>query len=114
MAPAPRLYLPEPLAAGRRLAVTGARAHYLAHVLRLRVGAALRVFNAEDGEWRASLVALRRQEAALELGRCLRPPRAEPGPVLHFAPIRRNRLDWLVEKAVELGVARLIPLRTER
>ena len=113
MAP-PRLHCPEGLEAGATLRLEGPRAHYLAPVLRLRAGAPLRLFNADQGEWAATLKALGRQQATLEVDRRLRPPAPEPGPVLHFVPIRRNRLDWLVEKAVELGAARLVPILTER
>jgi 16S rRNA (uracil1498-N3)-methyltransferase len=69
-------------------------------VLRLREGEEVRLFNAEDGEWRARLARLARHDAAAALTERLRPAAAEPGPTLVFAPLRRNRLDWLVEKAV--------------
>jgi 16S rRNA (uracil1498-N3)-methyltransferase len=110
----PRLHLPARLEPGAALRLDAARAHYLTHVLRLRAGAPLRVFNAGDGEWRAVLAAVGKRDATVELGERLRAPSPEPGPVLHFAPIRRSRLDWLVEKAVELGVGGLVPLLTER
>lgn len=110
----PRLHLPARLEAGAALRLDAARAHYLTHVLRLRAGAPLRVFNAEDGEWRAVLAAVGKRDATLEVGERLRTPAPEPGPVLHLAPIRRSRLDWLVEKAVELGAGGLVPLLTER
>jgi 16S rRNA (uracil1498-N3)-methyltransferase len=110
----PRLHYPEGLAEGAAVRLEGPRAHYLAHVLRLRPGARLGLFNDEDGEWAATLAALGRQSATLDVGRQVRAAAAETGPVLHFVPFRRNRLDWLVEKAVELGVARLVPILTER
>ena len=111
---APQLRLASRLEPGASLRLDAPRAHYLTHVLRLRAGAPLRVFNAEDGEWRAVLAAVGKRDATLELAEQVRPPSPEPGPVLHFAPIRRSRLDWLVEKAVELGVGGLVPLLTER
>jgi 16S rRNA (uracil1498-N3)-methyltransferase len=110
----PRLFAPERLETGREVRLDQARAHYLGHVLRLRAGARLRLFNPDDGEWEAELGAPGRQGATATLGARVREPAAEPGPALHFAPIRRNRLDWLVEKAAELGAARLVPLLTER
>jgi 16S rRNA (uracil1498-N3)-methyltransferase len=110
----PRLYLPERLSAGRVVAVAADRAHYLRHVLRLREGAVVHLFNADDGEWRAGVASLGRRELGLLLEGQVRVAEPEPGPTLVFAPIKRNRLDWLVEKAVELGAARLAPVITER
>jgi 16S rRNA (uracil1498-N3)-methyltransferase len=110
----PRLHLPERLSAGRVVAVATGRAHYLRHVLRLREGAAVHVFNADDGEWRSGVASLGRREVTLRIDALVRAPAPEPGPTLVFAPVKRNRLEWLVEKAVELGVARLIPVITQR
>jgi 16S rRNA (uracil1498-N3)-methyltransferase len=110
----PRLHLPERLAAGRALRVEADRAHYLRHVLRLRAGAPVHLFNAEDGEWRAEVTGLGRRELTLTAQTLARAPAPEPGPTLVFAPIKRARLDWLVEKAVELGAARLVPVVTAR
>lgn len=111
---APRLHLEQQLAEEVTVSVEGDRAHYLRNVLRLREGNEVRGFNARDGEWRARIATVARHRVELRLEQCLRPPVAEPGPVLAFAPIRRNRLDWLVEKAVELGVAGLVPVLTAR
>jgi 16S rRNA (uracil1498-N3)-methyltransferase len=110
----PRLHLPERLAQGETLRLAGDRAHYLRHVLRLREGAAVQLFNGTDGEWRATIASLGRHDLSLEIAALVRPATSEPGPTLVFAPIRRNRLDWLVEKAVEFGVARLVPVITQR
>ena len=110
----PRLHVPDELAAGRMVPLAGDRAHYLRTVLRLRDGAPVRLFNATAGEWSGRIAGSGRHRVEIELDRCLRVPVPEPGPTLVFAPIRRNRLDWLVEKAVELGVARLVPVLTER
>ncbi len=109
-----RLHVAGPLAAGAAVRLEDERAHYLRNVLRLREGEPVRLFNAEDGEWEARLVGLARHAATLEPEALARRPAPEPGPTLVFAPIRRNRLDWLVEKAVELGVARLVPVITRR
>jgi 16S rRNA (uracil1498-N3)-methyltransferase len=110
----PRLHVPERLAAGGTLRVAGDRAHYLRHVLRLREGEPVLLFNAADGEWRATIKELQRHELALGIEALSRAAAPEPGPTLVFAPIRRNRLEWLVEKAVELGVAGLVPVITRR
>lgn len=101
---APRLHLEERLEAGLEVALGPDRAHQLRHVLRLGPGARLRLFNAACGEWRAELVGLDRRGGRARIDDRLRPPAPEPGPRLAVAPIRANRLDWLVEKAVELGV----------
>jgi 16S rRNA (uracil1498-N3)-methyltransferase len=110
----PRLHLPDRLSAGRVVAVAADRAHYLRHVLRLREGATVRLFNGDDGEWRSAVASLGRRELTVRIGALVRAPAPEPGPTLVFAPIRRTRLEWLVEKAVELGVARLVPVITQR
>jgi 16S rRNA (uracil1498-N3)-methyltransferase len=110
----PRLHLDQLLAEGLSVSVEGDRAHYLRNVLRLREGGEVRVFNARDGEWSARIAAAARHRVDLRMERRLRAPADEPGPVLAFAPIRRNRLDWLIEKAVELGVAGLAPVLTAR
>ncbi len=106
-----RLHLEAPLDAGGSLDLEPEATHYLRAVLRARTGQSLRVFNAVSGEWRARLVRLDRHAATIALEEQLRPPIAEPGPTLIFALIKKPRLDWLLEKAVELGVARLQPVR---
>ena len=106
-----RLHLDEPLAEGGGLTLGAAPTHYLKSVLRARAGDGLRVFNAASGEWRARLERLERHGAELLVESRLRPPAVEPGPTLLFAPLKKPRLDYLLEKAVELGVARLQPVR---
>ncbi len=115
MAVVPRLHLEDPpLRAAVTVSLDAARSHYLSRVLRLAAGDAVALFNAEDGEWRARVVALDRRGVRLAVEDRLRPPCAEPGPSLWFAPPRRTRLEWLVEKAVELGVGGFRPVITER
>lgn len=111
---APRLHLDLPLAAGAVVELDDAQVHRLRHVLRLGPGSLVRLFNAGSGEWRAELVRLDRRGGAARLDEPLRPPSTERGPRLAVAPIRANRLDWLVEKAVELGVGRLDLVLTRR
>jgi 16S rRNA (uracil1498-N3)-methyltransferase len=110
----PRLHCPGELATGQVHELSGERAHYLRHVLRLREGGVVHLFNAEAGEWRAEILRLGRHGLALRLAARTRAPAPEPGPTLAFAPIKRPRLEWLVEKAVELGAARLVPVITRR
>jgi 16S rRNA (uracil1498-N3)-methyltransferase len=108
-----RLYLETALAAGATLGLDPARAHFLRSVLRLKRGARIAVFNAEDGEWTARLDALGKGWASLVVEDRRRAPAPEPDLWLVFAPIKRARLDFLVEKAVELGVSRLQPAMTQ-
>lgn len=108
----PRLFVEQPLTARMHVRLEAPQAHYLRHVLRLRQGAPVLVFNGVDGEWLGHLADGR--EAMLVADSQVRPQREEAGPLLLVAPIKRPRLEWLVEKAVELGVARLAPVLTER
>lgn len=103
--------LPEPAA---EIVLTPSQAHRLAHVMRRAEGDAVRLFNGSDGEWLARLVRLDRKQARVRLLQRLRPQAAEPGPVLLLALIKRDGLDLVVEKATELGCARLSPLMTAR
>ena len=112
--PATRLYTPERLAAGGTVALDRAQAHRLRHVLRLGSGALVAGFNAQDGEWLCRLDARGRGDAALSVLTLWRSPEPEPDLWLMFAPIKRVRLDWLVEKASELGVGALVPVATLR
>lgn len=107
-----RLYLDEDLAEGRTLGLDHARAHYLRSVLRLARGAELALFNGRDGEWLARLDGLGKGWASLTVGARLRAQDATPNLWLVFAPIKRARIDFLAEKATELGVALLQPVMT--
>src|SRR5207248_1258001 len=91
-----------------------AQAHRLRHVLRLGAGSTVTAFNEHDGEWLCRMTEEGRRGAALLPERQLRAAEAEPDLWLLFAPIKRARLDWLVEKATELGVAALVPVWTAR
>jgi 16S rRNA (uracil1498-N3)-methyltransferase len=111
---ATRLYLPEALTAGGTVALDTAQAHRLRHVLRLGSDATVAAFNERDGEWLCHLSERGRHGAALTPAEQLRLPEPELDLWLLFAPIKRARLDWLVEKATELGVAALVPVWTQR
>lgn len=88
------------------------RAHYLRHVLRLGNGDAVSLFNGADGEWRATIEATGKRGARLSVGTQLRMQEPEPDLWLVFAPIKRARIDFIAEKATELGVAALVPVFT--
>jgi 16S rRNA (uracil1498-N3)-methyltransferase len=109
-----RLFVDQPMAEGAVLALDRGQANYLVNVLRMREGQRLLAFNGRDGEWRAELASAGRKDASLRLVERTRPQPA-PGTLwLCFAPIKAGRLDWMVEKAVEMGAARLQPVMTQR
>jgi 16S rRNA (uracil1498-N3)-methyltransferase len=108
----PRVYLDAPLAAGLAVSFDRGQANYLLNVLRLEDGDALLLFNGRDGEWQARLAATGKRALTGVVGvRLRRQPRP---PDLHFlfAPLKHARLDYLVEKAVEMGASRLQPVIT--
>jgi 16S rRNA (uracil1498-N3)-methyltransferase len=108
----PRLYVDEPLVAGAAVPLAPPQAHYLKDVLRLTSGDHVLVFNGRDGEWQGALAPAGKRGLALVIEAQTRPQTA--GPDLHylFAPLKRARLDYMVQKAVEMGVARLAPVVT--
>jgi 16S rRNA (uracil1498-N3)-methyltransferase len=108
----PRLYVPGDLGAGGELVLGREAANYLQNVLRLEGGAEVLVFNGRDGEWRARLAPLARREARLLLSEQTRPQTAPADLDYAFAPLKRARLDFLVQKAVEMGAGHLIPVMT--
>lgn len=107
-----RLFVDHPLAEGAEVPCTPEQASYLRSVLRLADGDEILVFNGRDGEWRARLQAVGKRGAMLEAAALVRPQAG--GPDLHylFAPLKRSRLDYMVQKATELGAARLVPVIT--
>ena len=108
----PRVYLDAPLAAGQTVSFDRAQANYLANVLRLEHGDGLLLFNGRDGEWRASLAGAGKRALTAVIGERMR---KQPRPCdLHFlfAPLKHARLDYLVQKAVEMGASRLQPVIT--
>ncbi len=114
MKPAARLYVPDDLGPGRSLALAEAQAHYLRNVLRLGPGAALAFFNGRDGEWLGRIDGIGKGRCSVALDAQTRQQIPEPDLWLVFAPVKRARIDYLVEKATELGVAELRPVRTQR
>lgn len=112
--PKSRVYVAAPLAAGAVLPLTRAQAHHLRVVLRLAEGAPVAAFSGADGEWLGRIARWSRGGAELVLERRLRAPGRESELLLLFAPLRRSHLDWLVEKATEIGVGELQPVATQR
>ena len=110
----PRLFVQQALAEGAILTLEGAPANYLVNVLRLGAGAGVKLFDDRTGEWLAEIVEAGKKRVTLAVARHCRPREAVPDLWLLFAPVKRGRIDWLVEKATELGVARLVPVITRR
>jgi 16S rRNA (uracil1498-N3)-methyltransferase len=108
-----RLFVSADLAAGVEAALDEAQAHYLRHVMRRTEGAALRLFNGRDGEWSATLSLRGKKTAAAMVGTQVRRQTAEPDVWLCFAPVKRARIDYIAEKATELGVSVLQPMMTQ-
>ena len=107
-----RLYCQDDLSEGAEIILQAQSTHYLANVLRLKTGDRVRLFNGRDGEWETAIVQITKKNLTLEVVRQLRVQAREPGPVLMFAPIKKARMDFLVEKAVELGASVLFPVIT--
>lgn len=110
--PAARLHVAAPLGPDNAVTLDGDQAHYLRAVLRLAPGDTVALFNGRDGEWLAAVEALAKSGGRLACRRQTRAQRAEPDLWLIFAPLKHGRIDWLVEKATELGVAALLPVIT--
>ena len=100
------------MAAGQTIGLDRDRAHFLRSVLRLSTGARLAVFNAEAGEWLAEIEGLGKGWCSLTIHAQLRQPAPEPDLWLVFAPIKRARIDFIAEKATELGCSRCCPVMT--
>jgi len=110
----PRLFIGQDLAAGQAVALPKEDTHYLVNVMRRAAGDTVRLFNGRDGEWRAQIVETGRKAAILEPLEQTRPQAGVPDLWLLFAPVKRQKTDLMVEKATELGVARLCPVTTAR
>jgi 16S rRNA (uracil1498-N3)-methyltransferase len=109
-----RLFVDTPLTAGGLVTVEGPQAHYLANVLRMGAGDQLLLFDGVSGEWLAEIGEAGKKCMALAVIEATRPQETVPDLWLAFAPVKKGRVDWLVEKAVELGVAHLVPVVTQR
>ncbi|MGV6850334.1 MAG: 16S rRNA (uracil(1498)-N(3))-methyltransferase [Marinibacterium sp.] len=108
-----RLYVEQPLGRGQSVPLTRDQAHYLFSVMRLGRGDAVRLFNGIDGEWRAEVVETGKKGGTLVCAKQTAPLRKPPDLWLLFAPIKKARTDFIVEKATELGAARICPVQTD-
>lgn len=108
-----RLYVDHPLGAGQTVPLDRDQAHYLFGVMRLSEGAGVLLFNGRDGEWLARVAETGKRSGALTCDTQTRPLRRPPDLWLIFAPIKKARTDFIVEKAAEMGAARIIPVQTD-
>lgn len=108
-----RLHVDHPLGAGQTIPVDQAQAHYLFLVMRVAVGQGLRLFNGRDGEWLAEITAASKKGGTLTCIRQSAPQVMPPDLWLMFAPIKKARTDFIVEKAAEMGAAEIFPVQTE-
>lgn len=113
-ASAPRLFVDTELAVGRELRLEGGQAHYLTSVMRLKPGGVLKLFDDRTGEWQGEVIAAGRRDCQVRVVAPLRTREDVPDLWLCAAPIKRGRIDWVAEKASELGVARLVFVGTRR
>lgn len=110
----PRLFVRQTLSEGVAIVLDANQANYLGNVLRLGVGAELLVFDGLSGEWLAHIADAGKKRMTLAVDRQTRESESIPDVWLAFAPVKRAQTDWLIEKATELGAARLLPVITQR
>ncbi|WP_170359991.1 16S rRNA (uracil(1498)-N(3))-methyltransferase [Ruegeria arenilitoris] len=107
-----RLYVDHPLGAGQSVPLTREQAHYLFGVMRLAVGGQVALFNGRDGEWLAQVAEAGKRGGTLSCLEQTRPLQLPPDLWLLFAPIKKARTDFIVEKAAEMGAAKIMPVQT--
>ncbi|WP_395541594.1 16S rRNA (uracil(1498)-N(3))-methyltransferase [Neotabrizicola sp. sgz301269] len=107
-----RVYVDQPLGAGQAIALDEARANYLFAVMRLGVGADIHLFNGRHGEWRAEVAEAGKRRGIAVCAEATAPQGAPPDLWLLFSPIKKDRTSFIVEKAVEMGAARILPVGT--
>ncbi len=110
----PRLHIEDKLEAAREVVLSREQVHYLTGVLRMAAGDAVRAFNGRDGEWLAYLTSITKKSASLRCERLEAEARPPPDVDYLFAPLKHARLDYMVQKATELGARRLRPVMTSR
>ncbi len=96
------------------ITITQQQHHYLSNVMRVRLGSKVRLFNGQDGEWVAEVIAIDKRSTTLVVQEqsCLQ--QLEPGPILAFAPTKNEAAAFVVQKATELGASAILPVLTER
>lgn len=111
---APRLFVPDELGPERRIALEGPQAHYLGKVMRMRAGDTVILCDDLTGEWAAHVIDVGKRDVVLDVVEMLRVREAVPDLWLCPALLKRDRFDLVLEKATELGVARIAPVITRR
>lgn len=109
-----RLFVDDPLSEAAALPLGRDQSHYLANVMRLKAGDSVLLFNGRDGEWRAEVTEVAKRAVTLTARSRTREQRPEPDLWLAFAPIKKARLDFIAQKATELGVRHMLPVMTRR
>ena len=110
----PRLYVTQLLEGAGQIMIAGAQAHYLAGVMRAKPGDPVRLFDDISGEWLAEVAHIGKRDLVLDVKAKLAPRETVPDLWLLTAPIKKGRIDWIVEKACELGVDHIVPVWTRR
>jgi 16S rRNA (uracil1498-N3)-methyltransferase len=110
----PRLFVRTPLSDGARVDLNASQANYIGNVMRLGEGAEVLLFDGHSGEWLGRVAEAGKKRMALTVEQRTREPEDIPDVWLAFAPVKRTQTDWLVEKSTELGVAKLVPVMTQR
>lgn len=108
-----RLCVDHPLGAGQSVPLSREQAHYLFGVMRLGAGAGVLLFNGRDGEWRATVAEAGKRGGVLSCAEQTKPLQVPPDLWLLFAPIKKARTDFIVEKAAEMGARRIVPVQTD-
>ncbi len=109
-----RLYVDAKLAEGEQISLAQDQSHYLTNVMRARLGDRVALFNGQQGEWASTITSVQKRAVTLAISEKIREQRAEPDLWLAFAPIKKARLDFIAQKATELGVSHLFPVMTRR
>ena len=114
MSATPRIFIDTPLVPGQSVELDEAQSHYISRVMRLNLNDNVRVFNGQDGEFLAKITAVSKRAVALTPETCTRAQTSGPDLWLAFAPLKKAKTDLVIEKAVELGVKKIVPVQTER
>lgn len=109
-----RLYTEQPLSQSVQVTLSDGQANYLINVMRQKLADRIMLFNGKDGEWLAEIVNIGKKEVVVQVESQSRPQKDEPDIWLVFAPVKHGHIDFMVEKATELGVGELLPVFTER